>query len=300
MPHTTHGHLVNRARSPAVALETTLLVHGLPGDVAMETADRIDQAIMSHGANPALIGVVRGRPTVGMTRAELEHLINADSVPKLNTSNLGLAIHARTDGATTVSATMELAELAGIRVFATGGIGGVHTGYAERLDISADLGALARHRVAVVTSGCKNILDLSATREALETLGVPVIGYQTDRFPAFYQRHTELPVDASFDDAEELADYIGFELARAGRGVVIANPIPKQAELDAKTWNRWLAEAKSLPSVKGATGRDATPALLEAVHTLSEGKTIEANIELVISNASLAARISRSIASRQL
>ena len=300
MPDTTHTQPINRARTPAVALETTLLVHGLPGNVAMETADRIDQQIEAAGAHPALIGVIQGRPTVGMTREELRFLLEQDSVPKLNTANLGLAIHTGSNGATTVSATMELAEQAGVRIFATGGIGGVHTGYADRLDISADLGALARHRVAVVTSGCKNILDITSTRELLETLGVPVIGFQTDTFPAFYQRQTEIPVDATFDDAERLADFVAFELARSGRGIVIANPIPENAELDGQLWNQWLAEAQSQPNVRAAAGRDATPALLEAVHTISGGKTIQANIELATANASLAARVASAIESRRL
>lgn len=286
---------VNRAKSPAVALETTILVHGLPKDSALETAALFESDIANAGANAALIGVVSGVPTVGMNRQELETLINADTVAKLNTANLGYAMHKGLHGATTVSTTVELAERAGIRVFATGGIGGVHTGYDKRPDISADLGALARHRVAVVTSGCKNILDLAATRELLETLGVPVIGYQTDVFPAFYQRETDLPVDARFDDAKELADYLSFELTRNARGVVVANPIPATSEIPQQEWEEWLSKARSLPSVMESKGRDATPAVLAEVHRLSDGRTIEANIALARSNATVAGLIAENM-----
>lgn len=290
MPHRP-SRLINRAKAPAVALETTLLVHGLPPEQAHTVADQLDNAVTEAGSNPALIGVVSGSPVVGMTRDELKHLTDAGSVPKLNTSNLGHALFTRSHGATTVSTTMELAERAGVRVFATGGIGGVHKDYHLTPDISADLFALTRHRVAVITSGCKNILDIPATREMLETLGVPVVGYQTDVFPAFYQRRTDLPVDASFDDASELAAYLAFELARHKRGVVVANPIPEADEINQNQWDEWLREAQSLPSVKAATGRDATPALLAEVHRRSSGQTVRANIALALSNARLAGKL---------
>ncbi|MFI4892184.1 MAG: pseudouridine-5'-phosphate glycosidase [Phycisphaerales bacterium JB058] len=285
------ARLINRAKAPAVALETTILVHGLPPEQALAVGEQLENAVKESGSNPALIGVVDGSPVVGMTHDELKRLTDAGSVPKLNTSNLGHALFARSHGATTVSTTMELAERSGIRVFATGGIGGVHKDYHLTPDISADLFALTRHRVAVVTSGCKNILDIPATREMLETLGVPVVGYQTDVFPAFYQRRTDLPVDATFDDASELADYLAFELARHKRGVVVANPIPEADEIDQNQWDEWLTKAHSLPSVKAATGRDATPALLAEVHRLSDGKTVEANIALALSNARLAGKL---------
>lgn len=287
-PDRSPGEFINRAISPAVALETTLLIHGLPADQANTVHSRLTSEITRQGAHPALVGLVRGVPTVGMTDEELRHLLAQKSVPKVNTSNLGHAIYTRASGATTVSTTMELAEKAGVRVFATGGIGGVHAGYNQHLDISADLFALTRHRVAVVASGCKNILDIAATRELLETLGVPVVGYQTTEFPAFYQRDSGLPVDARFDDPNELADFLAFELARSGRGVLVANPIPQEAEIPHAQWDEWLSKARSLPSVTQSAGRDATPALLAEVHRLSDGQTIDANIELICSNARLA------------
>lgn len=289
-PHTTEPHhrLINRAKAPGVALETTLLVHGLPSDQALTLADQLDEAVRAGGSNPALVGVVSGTPIVGMTRNELGTLINAAKVPKLNTANLGHALFTRSHGATTVSTTMELAERAGLRLFATGGIGGVHRNAHLTHDVSADLFALTRCRIAVVTAGCKNILDIPATRETLETLGIPVIGYRTDVFPAFYQRSTDLPVDATFDDPHELASYLAFELARRPRGVVVVNPIPQDDEIPQDEWDTWLQEAQSLPSVKQAAGRDATPALLREVHRLSDGRTVRANIALALANAALA------------
>lgn len=300
---TDHQHrparLINRAKSPAVALETTLLVHGLPADQALKVADLLDQAVTQGGSHPALVGVVGGSPVVGMTKDELKLLISQGPVPKLNTSNLGHALFTKSHGATTVSTTMELAHRAGVRVFATGGIGGVHKDAHLTHDISADLFALTRNRVAVVTSGCKNILDLRGTREMLETLGVPVVGYQTDVFPAFYQRRTDLPVDTTFDDHAELAAYLAFELARNPRGIVVTNPIPTSAEIAQDEWDNWLKEAQSLPSVKAAAGRDATPALLAEVHRISKGRTVEANIALALANASLAGRLAPAITPRK-
>ncbi len=281
----------------AVALETTLLLHGVPTDQALSLHDRLTRDVTATGAQPALIGVLAGRATVGITRDELAHLLALPSVLKANTSNLGLAIHRRLDAATTVSTTMEIAHAAGIRAFATGGIGGVHRGYAVLPDISADLAALARFPVAVVSSGVKSILDVHATREALETLGIPVVGYGTDRVPAFYLRDGGCRTDARFDDPADLAAFCRDELARTGRGVLICNPISPADELPAADWDRWLAEAerrvadRTAQAPGGLVSRDATPALLAELHTLSGGATLRANIALVRSNAALAGRL---------
>ncbi len=218
--------LVNRARPRAVALESTLLVHGVPRHAAMPLADELDAIVTGHGATPAPIAVVAGRPTVALTRDELRTLLDAANVPKANTGNLGVLMHRGANAATTVSTTMEIAAAAGVRVFATGGIGGVHKGYGARWDVSADLLALSRFPVAVVASGVKNLLDVVSTREMLETLGVPVIGFCTDQFPAFYTRASDAGVDARFDDAAELAGFVAAELARSGRGVLVSNPNP--------------------------------------------------------------------------
>jgi pseudouridine-5'-phosphate glycosidase len=279
-------HLLNRALRPAVALETTILVHGVPRPDAPGLAARLARAVRGAGANPATVGVIAGRPTVGLTDDELAQLLDADHVEKVNASNLGVILHRRAHGVTTVSTTIELAALAGVRVMATGGIGGVHRGFASTLDISADLGAIARTPVAVVTSGVKSLLDLRATRELLETLGVPVVGYRTDSFPAFYVRDTDLPLDARFDDPADLATYAAAELARTGRGIIIANPCPAEHAMSAEAWEALLALAQG--EAMGVRGRDVTPALLAQVHRLSGGATLRANISLAESNAALA------------
>ena len=274
-----------------VALETTLLVHGVPRPDAAPLARRLALLVREHGAEPALVGVVAGEPVVGMSEDQLNLLLDAPHVEKANTANLGILLHRREHAATTVSATMELASGAGVRVFATGGIGGVHRGYAERLDISSDLAAFTRFSVAVVTSGVKSILDVASTREALESLGVPVVGWRTDNFPSFYLRSSDAGVDARFDDIAELAAFVRAELARTGRGVVVANPIPAEHELDAGDWRRWLEESERRARALGATGRDATPAVLGALHEVSAGATLRANVALVEANARLAAQV---------
>lgn len=240
--------------------------------------------------------MVSGRPVAGMSDADLEVLLNAPpgEVPKLNTASLGLAVHRGGHGATTVSATMELAAGAGIRVFSTGGLGGVHRGLTQRLDISADLMAFTRFPVAVVASGCKSILDVANTREMLETLGVPVVGWRTDEFPAFYQRcvsGASCRVDARFENLDDLATFIDRELNRTHRGVVVCNPIAPEDEIPQDTWSGWLAEAERRAREAGAEGRDLTPVLLNSVHEISAGQTLRANIALVKSNVALGAAL---------
>ena len=282
---------VNRAKNNAVALETTLLVHGVPSDAAQPLASELAQIVTDQGASPALIGVIDGVPTVGMTDQELDVMLAQDHVLKANTANLGVAIHQKIHAATTVSTTMELAAAAGVKLFATGGIGGVHKGYSQHLDISSDLAAFTRFPVAVVTSGVKSILDVESTREALETLGILVIGYQTDSFPAFYLRESNAQVDVRIDDPTDLAHLIESELLRTGRGIVVANPIPVEHELDKDQWHVWLSQAKSEAEQSGITGRAMTPAILGRLHEVSDGKTLRANLALIKSNTSLAAQL---------
>lgn len=280
--------MVIRSGPLAVALETTLLMHGVPHDSCMSLAADLESDVRSTGAEPAIIGVVAGTPTVGMTHEELGTLLKTDVVPKANTSNLGVLIARKSHAATTVSTTMELAAAAGVKVFATGGLGGVHQGWATHLDISTDLFALTRFPVAVVASGVKSLLDIPATREALETLGVPVIGVGTDRFPAFYLRSSEAKVDARIDDINELATFVSRELSRTNRGVLIVHPIPVEQEIDAEEFERWLLQARKHAEEHGAKGRDVTPAILGALHLISGGATLRANIALVRANARLA------------
>lgn len=283
--------IVNRAGPAPVALETTLLAHGVPRDRGLPLAHELGEVVRRRGANPAIVGIIDGGAVVGMNDAELSRMLRAANVPKVNTSNLGIVIHRRSHGATTVSATMELAAAAGVRVFATGGIGGVHRHYGSRWDISADLAALARFPVAVVASGVKSLLDVESTREALETLGVPVVGFGTDRFPAFYLRHSGAGVDARFDEVADLARFASTELKRSGRGVLITNPIPEAEEISPARWDEWLEEAQRRVASSPVAGRDMTPALLSHLHEVSGGATLRANLALVRSNADLAARI---------
>jgi len=288
--------ILNRAAPNAVALETTLPAMGLPPGEGLPFCMELNGVIRAHAAEPAAVGILAGRPIVGMTDDELGQLLDGRPVEKANTANLGVLLHANADAATTVSTTMELAALAGVRTFATGGIGGVHRGYGTHLDISADLAALARFPVAVIASGTKSLLDVSATREALETLGVPCVGYKTDRFPAFYLRENpeaESRLDWRFDDSDSLASFVAGELVRTGRGVLICNPIPIEAEISLDDWNRWLKQAEQC--ARDVSGRDITPAVLGALHDISEGATLAANLALVRSNATLAAQIAASI-----
>jgi pseudouridine-5'-phosphate glycosidase len=273
----------------------------VPRPSAKALAQSLTRIVRAEGAIPRLVGVVSGKPIVGLNDAQLDTLLAVPpgEVQKANTANLGVLLARGGHGATTVSTTMELASKAGVPVFATGGLGGVHPfGDPPRLDISSDLFAFTRFPIAVVTSGVKSILDVAATREMLETLGVPVIGYRTDAFPAFYRREAEGAggVDARFDDLGELARFCRHELCRSVRGIVIANPIPSEHELKADDWRRWLAEAEARAAAAGATGRGVTPAVLAALHEVSGGATLRANVALVEHNALVAARLARAMA----
>ncbi len=278
-----------RVSPRAVALETTLLLHGVPREAALSLARGLSAIVRAHGVEPAIVGLVAGRPVVGLDEQELRSLLNAPCVPKANSANLGILMHRRSHGATTVSATMELAHGAGIRVFATGGIGGVHPSPGRCIDISSDLAALARYPVAVVTSGTKGLLDVPSTRELLETLGVPVVGWQTDEYPAFYVRHSGCRVDARFDAIEDLASFVSGELARTGRGILVANPIPQEHAVDPALFDTWLEQARERTG--DVRGRDVTPAILAALHEISGGRTLEANLALVRANAELSAAL---------
>jgi pseudouridine-5'-phosphate glycosidase len=280
---------VNRAGPGHVALETTLLYHGVPRGQGERLARELTEVVREAGAEPAFVGVFEGRPTTGLDWNELTEMLLAEHVEKANAANLGVLIHRGVHAATTVSATMELAAAAGVRVFATGGIGGAHRGFGERWDVSADLAALARFPIAVVTSGVKSLLDVESTREMLETLGVPAVGFGTDRFPAFYLRESTARVDARFDDEADLGRFVRSELERSGRGIVIANPVPAADEVAAPDWERWLKEAAARAG--GATGRDVTPAVLRHLHEVSGGATLRSNLALVRSNARLAAKV---------
>jgi len=273
-----------------LALETTILTHGVPRDAALPLAKELAKICKENGAEPALVGVYRGEPIAGISDSQLLEILESSDVPKANSANLGALLHRKSHASTTVAATMEIAAGAGIQVFSTGGIGGVHKGFAQHLDISADLLALTRFPVAVVASGVKSILDVIATRELLETLGVPVIGFQTSEFPAFYLRSSGAGVDARFDDVADLAAFVAEELPRTGRGMLIANPIPKSSELDSAQFAQWLMESEKSVGA-AAHGRNATPSLLGKLHEISDGRTLRANLELIRANTALGAQI---------
>jgi pseudouridine-5'-phosphate glycosidase len=284
-------------RQPIVALETTLVTHGLPQPDGVSVAAALEESVRSRGAIPATIGVLEGGICVGMSRVELEQLAATQGVTKLNLSNFAAELASGASGSTTVAATMYVAHRVGIPVFATGGIGGVHRGAAETGDVSADLIALSRYPVAVVSAGAKAVLDLPKTVEMLETLGVPVLGYGTDEFPAFYRRQSGLKVDRRCDDIASLASAVSahFNLGFA-TGVVIGNPISAADELPLEIYDRALTDALADAAERRVRGRDVTPYLLERMRLLTEGESVAVNQSLLVNNALLAADLAVELA----
>jgi pseudouridine-5'-phosphate glycosidase len=279
-----------RCDRPVVALESTLISHGLPWPLNLETALAAEVAVRAEGAIPATVAVWAGRPTVGLSGAEIEHLARAPGARKASTRDLAAAMTQGCHAATTVAATMRLAHRAGLRVFATGGIGGVHPG-AGSLDVSADLFELARTPVAVVCAGAKSILDLPATLEVLETYGVPVVGFGTDEFPAFYLATSGRPVGARVDSPEEAAALLQAHWGLDGAGVVLAQPLPKPAALDPNAFAAARDQAEEMARRDGIRGAALTPFLLARLAEITGGKTLDANRALIVANARLAARV---------
>jgi len=279
-------------KAPVVALETTLMTHGLPHPDGVTTALLLEQIIREAGATPATIGIMGGAIRIGLTGTELEQLATTPNVAKVNLSNLAAALSSGQPGSTTVAATMFAAHASTIRVFATGGIGGVHRGAAETGDISADLTALSRIPVAVVCAGAKAILDLPRTVELLETLGVPVFGFGTDAFPAFYRRSSGLPVDRRYDSITELASAVRVHLSLGlGTGALIANPIPMAHEMAAELYDRALHTALSEAAAQRIRGRAVTPFLLERMRAITGEDSVRANVALLCHNAQVAAAL---------
>lgn len=283
------------AGRPVVALESTLIAHGLPYPTNLETAANSEAAVRSEGAVPATVAVWHGVPTVGLTELQLRELATATGVVKASRRDLGAAVAKKQLAATTVSATMAVAHHAGIRVFATGGLGGAHRPPAPAWDISADLTELGRTPVLVVCAGAKSILDLPRTLEILETLGVPVIGFGTDTFPQFYTRGGALPVSARVDTPEEAASAFAAHVALGGAGMVLANPLPEADAIPQELFETWLATAEADVGRVRATGAKLTPFLLARLAELSRGHTLTANRKLIVNNARLAARVARSL-----
>ena len=279
-----------RAGRPVVALESTLIAHGLPFPANLDTALESEVAVRGEGAIPATVAVWHGVPTVGLTADQLRELATATGVVKASRRDLGAAVALRQLAATTVSATMALAHKAGIRAFATGGLGGAHRPPAPASDISADLTELGRTPVLVVCAGAKSILDLPRTLEILETLGVPVLGFGTDTFPQFYTRGGTLPVSARVDSPEQAAAAFAAHVALGGAGVVLANPLPDADAIPPAEFDAWLAEAELDATRAHVSGAKLTPFLLARIAELSAGRTLAANKTLIVNNARLAAR----------
>ncbi|MCB0565877.1 MAG: pseudouridine-5'-phosphate glycosidase [Phaeodactylibacter sp.] len=280
----------NRA---VVALESTIISHGMPYPQNAETALRVEQKVRAGGAIPATMAILGGRLKAGLSPKEIDYLGEKGAqVTKVSRRDLPVLLASGRDGATTVASTMIISRLAGIAVFATGGIGGVHRGAVQTMDISADLQELARTNVAVVCAGAKSILDLKLTLEYLETYGVPVLGYQTDEFPAFYSRHSGLPVDFRVENALEIAKVMKakWSLGLEG-GLVIANPISEAYAMSGDSINIAISRAIAEADAKGIKGKALTPFLLSKIEALTGGKSLQANIQLVLNNAALAAAL---------
>ena len=280
---------------PIVALESTIISHGMPYPQNKETALQVEQIVRDNGAVPATIALINGKIKVGLTNYEIDYLAESGSkIVKASRRDIPYLLAKKIDGATTVASTMIAANLAGIQIFATGGIGGVHRGASETFDISADLQELANTNVAVVCAGIKSILDLGLTLEYLETYGVPVLGFQTDELPAFYTQKSGFKVNYNMNSAAEIAELLKtkWSLNLKG-GVIIANPIPEEKQLDYDVMKSAIDEAIVQEKELGIKGKESTPFLLGKVKEHTDGLSLEANIELVYNNAKLAAQIAQ-------
>ncbi len=287
-----------KENKPVIALESTIISHGMPYPQNVETANKVEEIIREHGGVPATIGIVEGVPTVGLTKDEIEELgKRGHAVPKVSRRDLPMVIAEKSWGATTVATTMIIASKAGVEFFVTGGIGGVHRGAETTFDVSADLEELGRTNMTVICAGAKAILDLAKTLEVLETKGVPVLGYQTEELPAFYTRTSGLKVDYALKDAADAA-----RIVKAKRdfglngGILITNPIPEQYSLDPVEINKVIDEAIKEMDEKGIKGKECTPFLLAKVAEITGGKSLDANIQLVFNNAAVGTEIAKEYA----
>ncbi len=285
---------------PVVALESTIITHGMPFPANFKTALAVEGVVRSNGAVPATIAVIDGKLKAGLELSELAALAEAEGVVKASSRDLAAVMVQKGTAGTTVSATMRLAELAGIRVFATGGVGGVHRGAETTFDISADLTELGRTPTAVVCAGVKSILDIAKTLEFLETQRVPVIAYGSDEFPAFFTRSSGFKADHRLDTPEDIAEAMHIHYALGcDTGLMIANPIPEDAALDPAFIDATIADAVRDAEMRGISRKALTPFLLARINELSDGRSLTANIALVKNNAALAARIAVAYAAKR-
>lgn len=283
-------------KKPVVALESTIISHGMPYPQNYETALDVEKTVRENNAVPATIAILKGIIHVGLNKNELEFLAAEKNIYKASRRDIPAIISQKLSAATTVSATMICAKLASLKIFATGGIGGVHRNAQNTFDISADLTELAQTNIAVVSAGVKSILDIGLTLEYLETLGIPVIGYRTDEFPAFYTRESGFKVNYKFDSAKEIAEMIKtkWELGLNG-GVIVANPIPDKYSMDKIMIDKAIEVALKKADETGIKGKEVTPFLLSEIKNITDGKSLDSNINLVLNNAKLASEIANGI-----
>ncbi len=276
-----------------VALESTIISHGMPYPQNVETALLVEEEVRKYGAVPATIAIINGVPTVGCNREEIEHLGKAGlTVTKVSRRDIPIVIAKGENGATTVASTMILAEKAGVSIFATGGIGGVHRGAEKTMDISADLDELSKTNVCVVCAGAKSILDLNLTMEYLETKGVAVVGYGTDELPAFFTRESGIKLTCRMDTPEEIAKaLVAKDDMELGGGMLVTNPIPAEYSMDAKVIGEAIDKAVAEAEERGVKGKDITPFLLDKIQKITGGNSLASNIQLVLNNARLASQI---------
>ena len=281
-----------KANKPVIALESTILSHGMPYPDNLTFAHKVEEIIRGEGAVPATIAIINGKLKVGLNAEELEIMCKAENVGKVSRRDMPIYVACKKTGATTVTTTMIIANMAGIKFFATGGLGGVHRGATETMDISADLQELAHTNVAVICAGAKAILDLKLTLEYLETFGVPVIGLRTDELPAFYSKTSGLKLDHKAESEKEVAEIVKakWDLGLNG-GVVIGNPIPDEYSMDPKEIGKVIDKALALCKEKGIHGKETTPFLLATVKDMTGGDSLKSNLELAYNNARAASRI---------
>lgn len=281
-----------KENKPIVALESTIISHGMPYPENVESALNCEKIIRENKAVPATIAVMNGKIKIGLNKDELEYMGKNKNVAKVSRRDLPVTLSLNIDGATTVTSTMIASSFAGIKIFATGGIGGVHRYAQETFDISADLQELANTKVAVICSGAKSILDISLTKEYLETLGVPILGYKTENFPGFYTRESGYKVDYKVDSCEDIANiiYTKWKLGLKG-GIVICNPIPEEYAMDKDYIDKIIYETVKEAKDKGINGKEVTPFILAKLHDITENKSLKANKELVYNNCKVASLI---------
>ncbi|WP_342526147.1 pseudouridine-5'-phosphate glycosidase [Chryseomicrobium sp. FSL W7-1435] len=299
LDYTTEVQQALEAGQPIVALESTIISHGMPYPENVKMAKEVEQVIRENGAVPATIALLDGRIKIGLTDEDLELLATSKTVRKTSRRDLAYVLASKELGATTVATTMICAELAGISVFVTGGIGGVHRGAESTMDISADLEELSQTNVAVICAGAKSILDIGLTLEYLETKGVPVVGYGTDAFPAFYSATSQFQSNFRLDTPQQVAEMLHMKWGIGLKGgAVIANPIPEESSLEESEITALIEEALMQAEQQGVKGKDVTPFLLGKVKELTDGKSLEANIALVMNNARVGAQIAQAFSAK--